>query len=297
MNNFVSLYKHRLNLQDATLLRIEHEDALVAIVYKVICADDKIFILKVCPRPQDYQREIYFLKHFSGLLPVPRLVKEVRPEQGVAGAILMEYLEGNILKKTDLTKKLAYEAGEILAQIHQNGTEKYGDPTQPQDLNKNPAVHFALKFEEGLSECSISLPQELLKKARLYFDSHLRLLASVDGPCLIHRDFRPGNMMILNGKLRGVIDWASGRASFAEEDFCPLELGEWSNHLEIKKSFLAGYANIRLIPNYHAIIPLLQLSRTIATIGFTVKNDTWRNKSAELYQLNCLFLEKLLNNL
>jgi len=297
MDNFVSLYKRRFNLQDATFLRVEHKDALVAIVYKIICMNGKIFILKVCPRPQDYQREVYFLKHFSTSLPVPRLVDEVQPEQGIAGAILMEYLEGNVLKKTEVTEKLAYEVGESLAQIHQNRTEKYGDLTQSQDLDKNPAVHFALKFEEGFSECSMNLPQELLKKARRYFDNHLSLLASADGPCIIHRDFRPGNIIALNGKIQGVIDWASGRSSFAEEDFCPLELGEWTNHLEIKKSFLAGYANIRLIPDYHAIMQLLQLSRIIATIGFTVKNDTWRSKSAKLYQLNCLILEKLLNNL
>ncbi|HFL2713450.1 TPA: aminoglycoside phosphotransferase family protein [Legionella pneumophila] len=297
MDDFITLYKRRLHLQNATFLRIKHEEAIVAIVYKIISANDKIFILKICPRAQDYLREVYFLKHFSGLLPVPRLVEEVPPEQGIAGAILMEYLAGTFLKKADLTDKLAFEVGECLAQIHQNRVEKYGDLSQPQDLSENPRIHFALKFEEGFSECSFNLPQELLKKSRQYFDSHLDFLALVDGPCIIHRDFRPGNIMVLNGKLQGIIDWASGRASFAEEDFCPLELGEWSNYPNIKKSFLAGYGNVRPVPDYYPIIPLLQLSRSFATIGFTVKNDTWRSSNAQLYQNNRRFLEKFCNNL
>jgi Ser/Thr protein kinase RdoA (MazF antagonist) len=291
MNKCIALYKRRLNLQNATFVRIEHEDALVAIVYKIMSADN-VYILKICPRDQDYLREVYFLKHLSGLLPVPKLIEEVPPEQGAAGAILMEYLEGTILKKTNITDRLAYEAGEYLAQIHQNSVEEYGDLTQPQELSKNPQAHFAMKFEEGFSECSMNLPRELLKKSRQYFDAHLSLLASVDGPCIIHRDFRPGNIMVLNGRLQGIIDWASGRASFAEEDFCPLELGEWSNHPAIKKSFLAGYANIRPVPNYHHIMPLLQLSRSFATIGFTVKNGTWRSSNAQLYLNNCSVRDK-----
>lgn len=108
---------------------------------------------------------------------------------------------------------------------------------------------------------------------------------------MIHRDFRPGNVIVYNDKLQGVIDWASGRASFAEEDFCPLELGEWSMHADRKKSFLSGYATVRLVPDYSAIMPLLQLNRVLATIGFTVKRGTWDNRHARLYQSNRLFLE------
>ncbi|KTD56747.1 Phosphotransferase enzyme family protein [Legionella santicrucis] len=292
MNDFISLYKQRLNLPNATFLRIEHEDALVAIVYKIICADYNIFILKICPRAQDYLREVFFLKQLSALLPVPRLIEEVPPEQGIAGAILMDYLPGNILKKADLTDKLAYEAGECLAKIHQNSVESYGDLTQPQDLSNRPEVHFAQKFEEGFSECCLNLPQDLLKKSRQYFDSHLALLDSVDGPCIIHRDFRPGNIIVLDGKLQGIIDWASARASFAEEDFCPLELGEWSNHPSIMRSFLAGYANVRSVPEYNDIMPLLRLSRCFATIGFTVKNNTWNSSNVQIYLNNRRFLEK-----
>ncbi len=36
-------------------------------------------------------REVFFLKHFSGLLPVPLLIEEVPPEKDVAGATLLSY--------------------------------------------------------------------------------------------------------------------------------------------------------------------------------------------------------------
>ena len=82
-------------------------------------------------------------------------------------------------------------------------------------------------------------------------------------------------MIVNEEKISGIIDWAGARGGFTEEDFCPLEFGEWSMNINIKQSFLNGYASIRPVPDYHNVMPLLRLSRAIATIGFTVKNGTW----------------------
>ncbi len=291
MDNFITLYQQRLNLQNATFSRIDHNDAMVAIVYKVTQPTGTQLILKICARTEDYLREVYFLKHFAGTLPVPHILQVVQPDTGINGAILMECLPGTLLKTTDFTDALAYEIGSLLARIHLNRVAGYGDLIQPHDLSPDPCSYFTRKYEEGFAECSNHLPKALVEQCRHYYDSHLNLLASVDGPCMIHRDFRPGNMIVYKGKFQGIIDWSSGRASFAEEDFCPLEHGEWPTHSTFKKSFLSGYSNIRPVPDYNAIMPLLRLSRALATIGFTVKRGTWESSNAPLYQFNRRFLE------
>lgn len=294
MDNLILLYKQRLNLEGATFSRIKHEDAIVAIVYKVIQPTGLQLILKICPRMQDYLREVYFLQHFGGKLKVPRMIQVVPPAAELHGAILMECLSGTLL--ADLTDSLAYEIGSQLARIHLNRVAGYGDLTQPQDLSPDPRIYYTQKFEEGFEESSNNLPKALLEKCRRYYDAHLNLLASVDGPCMIHRDFRPGNVMVCNGKLQGIIDWASGRASFAEEDFVPLEHGEWPTQPSTKKSFLEGYASIRPVPDYHSLMPLLRLGRAFATIGYTVKSGTWESSSAKIYQVNRSFLETFEEN-
>ncbi len=291
MENTIAVYQKRLNLQDAVFSRIEHEEALVAIVYKIAHPNGTQLILKICERPNDYLREVYFLKHFADKLPVPRIIQVVEPEKNIHGAILMECLPGTLLKKTDLSKALAHEIGSLLAQIHLNRTAGFGDLIQPNHLTSDPRVHFSLKFEEGLAECSTHLPQALLDQCRSYYNAHLNLLDAVDGPCMIHRDFRPGNLIIHHDKLQGIIDWSSARASFSEEDFCPLENGEWSSLSPIKAAFLAGYSSIRPVPHYKELMPFLKLSRTIATIGFTVKRGTWKSTSAQLYETNRRFLD------
>lgn len=297
MLNSVTFYQQHLNLHNAIFSCIEHADAMVAVVYKITQPNGTQLILKICERLNDYLREVYFLKFFADKLPVPRIIQLVEPEIGVHGAILMEYLPGTLLTTTDFTDALAYEAGLLLANIHINRVAGYGDLIHPQGLVPDPRVHFTLKFEEGLDECNNHLPKTLIDQCRSYYDAHLSLLNSVDGSCIIHRDFRPGNMIVNGGKMRGIIDWSSARASFAEDDFCSMEHGEWTFNPTRKKSFLSGYASIRPVPTYDAIMPLLRLNRAIATIGFTVKRGTWENSHARVYGYNRHFLETFLKSL
>jgi len=289
--DILNFYKQCLNLQEATFSRIDHEDAMVAIVFKITKPNGEQFVLKVCDRPNDYFREAYFLQHFADTLPVPKIIQLIEPTEDVHGAILMECLSGTLLKTEDLTESLAIEIGRCLALIHSNRLPGYGDPIG--HLSFDPRVYFTLKFEEGLEECSHHLPLNLIEQSRLYYEKHVDLLESVDGPCIVHRDFRPGNLMVHDGKLQGIIDWAGARASYAEEDFCSIEHGEWTNDLHFKKALLSGYATIRPVPDYNRLMSFLRLNKAIATIGFTVKRGTWKSSSARLYQFNRQFLETL----
>lgn len=293
MDSLIAPYQKRLNLQNATFSRIDHEDGTVAIVYKIAQPAGEELILKVCARPNDYLREVYFLKLLAGKLAVPCIIQAMQPEEGIHGAILMERLPGALLKATDFTDSLAYEIGSHLARVHLNRAAGYGDLIHSQSLSPDPRVPFTQKFEEGFEECNQNLPKALLEQCRRYYDSHIDLLASVDGPCITHRDFRPGNVMVHEGKLQGIIDWAAGRASFAEEDLCPLGHGEWPDRPIGKRSFLKGYASIRPVPDYTAVMPLLRLSRAFAVIGFMVKSGLWESTHARIYQFNRHFLESL----
>ncbi len=291
MDNLITLYQQRLNLQGDTFSRIDHDDAMIGVVYKITEKTGAQLILKICPRASDYLREVYFLRFFADRLPVPHIRQVVEPEEEISGAILMECLRGTSLQSTDFTDGIAYEIGSLLGRIHLNRVAGYGDLTQPHDLSSDPRTYFTRKYEEGFTECSGHLPKALLEQCRSYYDTHLDLLSSVDGPCIIHRDFRAGNIIVHDGKIQGIIDWSSARASFAEEDFCPLEHGEWPMQKSSKRSFLAGYASIRPVPHYEAIMPLLRLSRALAAVGFTVKSGTSESIHARVYQSERYFLE------
>lgn len=291
MTSLVPLYKKRLNLPKAQFTFIDHEDAMVAAVFKISQPGRPDLILKVCSRKGDFLRESYFLSRFSGKILVPRIIQLVEPEEGLDAAVLMECIQGDLLKPEAITKTLASEIGALLARIHLEYAEGYGDLTDTSHLSSDPRISFTMKFEEGLEECKGHLPESLLETCRRHFQRDIDLLLSADGPCVIHRDFRPGNIIAFDGKVRGIIDWSSGRGGFAEDDFCPLEFGEWPEGC--KSSFLEGYASIRKVPNYNRMMPLLHLSRAVAAVGFTVKRGTWESRNSKLYQFNLRYLESL----
>lgn len=291
MESLISLYKKRLNLPEAQFTFIDHEDAMVAAVFKISQPGNPDLILKVCSRKGDFLRESYFLNRFVGKVPVPKIFQLIEPGPGLDGAVLMEYVAGDLLKSEAITKTLASEIGALLARIHLEHTEGYGDLTDPSHLSGDPRIPFTMKFEEGLEECKGHLPESLLETCRRNFDKDIDLLLSADGSCVIHRDFRPGNIIASDGKVRGIIDWSSGRGGFAEDDFCPLEFGEWP--ADCKSSFLEGYASIRKVPDYKKMMPLLHLSRAVAAIGFTVKRGAWESKNSKLYQFSLKHLESL----
>lgn len=297
MDSLITFYQERLNLQDTTFSRIVHDDAIVAIVYKITQPTGKTFILKICTRPEEYFRELYFLKHFAHILPVPQIINVIEPEETIHGAILMSLLPGAPLKITDITDKLAYELGSLFARIHLNRTTGYGDLIQPNNLTPDPRVYFSQQFETGFAECSGHLPTKLLEQCRNYYNTHVNLLTSVDGPCIVHRDFRPGNVIVHKNKISGIIDWATSRASFAEEDFRSIEhCWDWATNPASKTNFLAGYASIRPVPNYNTIMPLLRLTRSLDIIGFTLKRNTWQSSNAHVYQFERQFLDTFFSN-
>lgn len=271
------------HLENAQLTLIEHADAMVAKVYLVKLESGQELILKYSERPKDYQRESYFLKRLQGVIPVPRVLQE-----DYSHALLMEKLPGHLMSHADFTKSVAFELGTILATLHQIKMELFGDPTEEDTLSSDPFIPFTAKFEEGLAECSGHLPPELLKKCKDHFHKLIEQHHQVDGPCLIHRDFRPGNIFVHQGRIQGIIDWASSRSGFAEEDFCALEENQLCN-----TSFLEGYASIRPVPDYQKILPLLKLSKAIASIGFTVKIGTWNSRDAAFYQKHLNYCNKL----
>lgn len=294
MDDLADLYRRKLNLPNAIFTYIDHEDAMVAAVFKIAQWGSPELILKVCSRKGDFVREAYFLSRFAGKIPVPRIIRLIDPPDGIdGGAVLMECINGALLKSETVSSAMAWEIGSLLATIHLEHAEGYGDLTDPAHLSVDPRVPFTMKFEEVIEECKSHLSERLLEISRLHFYKDIDLLLSADGPCVIHRDFRPGNLIAAHGKVQGIIDWSSGRGGFAEDDFCPLEFGEWLVDSSCKNSFLEGYASIRKVPNYKPLMPLLRLSRAVAAVGFTVKRGTWESKNSKLYQFSRQHLESL----
>ncbi len=62
MDKLISFYQERLHLQNASFFHIEHDEAMVAVVYKITQPSGPPLILKICPRDEDYRSRSVFLE-------------------------------------------------------------------------------------------------------------------------------------------------------------------------------------------------------------------------------------------
>ena len=126
----------KLNVPNAVFTSIDHEDAMVAAVFKISQPGSSDLILKVCSRKGDFLRESYFLGRFAGKIPVPKIIRLIEPEEGLDAAVLMECVPGDLIQSETITNPLASEIGALLARIHLEHAEGYGDLTDPSHLSK-----------------------------------------------------------------------------------------------------------------------------------------------------------------
>ena len=82
MESDLIIYREKFGLQKAQFQLIEHDDAIIATVYKVIVSPKKILILKICSRSEDYFREVYFLRILQEWSLIPQLIQTIDPSKG-----------------------------------------------------------------------------------------------------------------------------------------------------------------------------------------------------------------------
>ena len=87
MASLIPLYKKCLNLPEAQFTFIDHEDAMVAAVFRISQPGRPDLILKVCSRKGDFLRETYFLSRFVGKILTPKIIQLIEPEEGLDAAV------------------------------------------------------------------------------------------------------------------------------------------------------------------------------------------------------------------
>jgi aminoglycoside phosphotransferase (APT) family kinase protein len=289
-------YIDELNLDILSAKPIIHENALSSAVFLITLKKGERYILKIPYNEVRFNREVYFLKKLKNQILVPKIEDTIIPTKTHSGAILMEYIEGDIVHQPNLTNIIAHQMGMLLAKLHKIPCDGYGKIGTTNKLDPNIKSAFAIfnkSFEEHIKECGLIFDAELLKKLDNYFSSNLSKIKSVDGPCITHRDFKPGNVIVKNDKIKSLIDWEIAHYYFAEEDFSQMQYLVWNLYPHTKKTFFEGYKSQRPIPNLE-IMPLLNLNKCLGAIGFTIVRDTYKNKHKFIFDFHMKFLKKFI---
>jgi aminoglycoside phosphotransferase (APT) family kinase protein len=264
-------------------------------VCKLILENGEKVILKIPYNKNKLLKEYKMLQLLSGKLPVARVLDLWEGDDTIPGALLLSYIEGKPAID-GIDKRLAFEMGEFLAKLHEIKVDKsqLGDLDELMYTEKEDWWNtIRCWFENCIDDCKEALEPYMLTKAIKLFDDCYKKLPEPDYPSIVHMDYRPGNILVKDYKIMGVVDFESARIGSADIDFIKMKLYVWDRYKNTKDAFLQGYRGIRSLPDIQKTLRFYLLFNAFAGISWCVKrkktNDSFCNE-------NIAQLKEIINN-
>ncbi len=140
-------------------------------------------------------------------VPEPEIYAILEPADGLGAGFLMQWLDGETLgarivrdERFDAVRpRLAAECGRILARIHAIDLDATGLRGRLATITPDAFVR-----QVWASYRSFDTPQPMIDYTARWLLDHLPAPAP---PCLVHNDFRNGNLMIDDTGVTAVLDW------------------------------------------------------------------------------------------
>lgn len=243
-------------------------------VYILTLECGKKVVLKIPFNSQKLEREKKALELLNGKVSVPEVIKYYNGDDMLSGALLISYINGTPLT-INVTEELAYQMGIMLAKIHNIKLKKYGE-IQTKGERDNPSVYIDnLKkmYKNNRVFCEKVMDSRKLNICDEIFHYYLSKLPIPGDPCLLHSDYRMGNILVKGSEVVGVIDFEVANAGVADEDFSILESEVFNVYAGTRESFSEGYKSIRKLPDLDNTLPFYKFLTAFTRIGWCVKRS------------------------
>lgn len=261
---------NKFNLKVSNMIDVP--DSHSSQVVKLILATGENAILKIPYNRKKLLREFAVLNLLKDKIPVPKVLDFFDDGFDGNGALLLSYIDGESILG-EINKDIAYQMGELLGNLHRVNSDCF------RDIESNNAVLTGTDwwkiifdwFQECIPLCEEALSKDFLYKCVDFFTEMYEGLPKPDGPCVVHRDYRPGNILVKDSKIVGLIDFESSRYGSADIDFTKIKLYVWDKNIETKEEFLKGYASVRNVPDIDKTLPFYLFYNAFGGVAWCVR--------------------------
>jgi aminoglycoside phosphotransferase (APT) family kinase protein len=243
-------------------------------VYILTLESGEKVVLKIPFNSQKLVRERKALELLNGKASVPEVIKYHNGDDLMPGALLISYMDGMPLTK-NVTEELAYQMGIMLAKIHNIKLKKYGEIETEGERDK-PSVYLDnLKnmYNRNRVFCEKVMESRKLSICDEIFQYYFSKLSIPEEPCLLHSDYRMGNILVNGSEVVGVIDFEVANAGAPDEDFSILESEVFNVYSGTREGFSQGYKSIRKLPDLDNTLPFYKFLTAFTRIGWCVKRS------------------------
>ncbi|PWW02746.1 phosphotransferase family enzyme [Paenibacillus cellulosilyticus] len=250
-------------------------------VYKLTLVSGQNVFVKIPFNKHKLFREFQMLETLKGIIPVPKVLDIWYGDESTTGALLLSAMQG-MPCTGDIDEKLSYQIGVYHAMLHEVKTPGYGyhvtDGFKLLDQN-NWRLHIKSNFEKWKEPCKEILDSNLYERCMLHFDEVFAALPDPDGPCIVHMDFRPGNILVNGNEVAGIIDFESARGGSSEIDFTKVNRYIWETNPSTKKPFIEGYQSIRPMLTLDNVLPFYDFYDAFSAVVWCKTRGIERNQT------------------
>ncbi|CAM3564975.1 aminoglycoside phosphotransferase family protein [Paenibacillus lupini] len=261
-------------------------------VYKLTLTNGENVFIKIPFNKDKLIREFQMLETLKDIIPVPKVFDIWYGDESTNGALLLSAIQGTPCTG-DIDEKLSFQIGVYHAMLHEVKTPGYGchvtDGYKLLDQN-NWRLHIKSNFEKWKEPCKEILDSKLYDRCILHFDEVLSTLPDPDGPCIVHMDFRPGNIMVDGNEVTGIIDFESARGGSSEIDFTKVNRYIWDVNPRTKIPYIKGYQSIRPMMALERVLPFYNIYDAFSAVVWCKNRGIEKNQA--FLEENILTLRK-----
>ncbi|QUL53757.1 aminoglycoside phosphotransferase family protein [Paenibacillus tritici] len=262
-------------------------------VYKLTLASGETVFVKIPFNKDKLFREFQMLETLKEVLPVPKVLDIWYGDESTKGALLLSAIQG-MPCTGDVDEKLSFQMGTYLAMLHEVQAPGYGHhAAEGYKLfdHNDWRLHIQSNFEMWKEPCQEILGSTLYEKCILHFDRVFSALPEPDGPCFVHMDFRPGNILVQGNEVAGIIDFESARGGSSEIDFTKVNRYIWEANPRTKSPFIESYQSVRPMMALERVLPFYNFYDAFSSIAWCKKRGIAKNQ--RFLQENILILSNL----
>lgn len=238
-------------------------------VYSVTLKGGEKAILKIPYSKTKLLREKKILDLLKNTLPVPKVLDFWEGNNEVTGAFLLSYIDGEPISG-EIDRELASQMGKLLASLHNVPMEAY----EYSETYKNDWWKSILEtFENWQEHCKPVMDKDLYSQCIELFHKMYEKMPPADGPCVTHMDYRPGNILVKDSKIAGLIDFESSRGGSSSIDFTKSKLYVWDRYEGTKEAFIKGYQSVRSLPDLESTLPFYLLHNAFGGVSWCVRRN------------------------
>lgn len=226
-------------------------------------------VLKIPYNRTKFKRELNTLTMLEDVLPVPRVLDCWEGDGETPPALLLSFLDGEPIQG-QIDKDLAWQMGHLLGSMHTIPMPEYSLVSQEKsDWKRSLEIMVSAWIGETKGLFSEKESKDIEQQCKTLLDR----LPSPQGPVLIHMDYRPGNILIHNGKIRGLIDFESSRGGEVEIDFSKIKVEVWEQYQGTKETFLAGYGNTGVQHRWEETQDFYDYFMALGAVAWSLRRD------------------------